>query len=71
MGKISRLQLDRAPIRFETFPKLGNQGVSSDMATLISKTGHLYLFLWLSVTEVNLCGRDSRIARGIDPRVLM
>ena len=43
VGKISRPQLDRAPIEsVESFPKLGNQGVLFDMATLISKTGHFY-----------------------------
>jgi len=45
VGKISRPQLDRAPIELvQTFPKLGNQGVSSDMAALISKIGHFYGF---------------------------
>jgi hypothetical protein len=43
VGRISRPQLDRIPIELvETFPKPENQGVSSDMATLISEFGLLY-----------------------------
>jgi len=39
----SRPQLDRAPIEpVRTFPKPGNQGVSSDMANVNLEIGHFY-----------------------------
>lgn len=60
MERISRPQpgraLDRNWSRLSL--KTGNQGVSSDMATLISKLGIFMAF----VADIN-CGRDSRITR--------